>query len=77
MKALFIYSGGQGLTYRKREIARTKFKLGSVLCEKGDFEPGEASIIEAKELRKEILCDMWEPSDSEGEFDQLVSFWAR
>lgn len=76
-KALTIYSGGKGHYQRKREIARTTFKLGLVYWEKADKKVASTLIDKAQQLRKEILGTAWVPAETEDGFDELVSIWAR
>lgn len=62
----------------KNEIARTKYKLGCALQDKGDLEKGSELVREAESLRKEIVSpEDWEPAAGEEDFDDIVQFWTR
>lgn len=76
-KALTIYSSGQGTPFRKGEIARTTFKLGTVYLLQGNVDLGQAQIDEAQRLRKEIMGEEWFDANTEDAFDKLVSIWSR
>jgi hypothetical protein len=76
-KALQIYTGGQGKFHRKREIARTRFKLGLVYFQNHEDEEGERQLEKARKLREEILGSAFFESEEENDYDELVSTWAR
>lgn len=62
----------------KNEIARTKFKMGTVYQDLGELVIGRKLIDEAQRLRKDLIPpEKWRKAENEGDFDNLVQFWTR
>lgn len=73
-QALNIYNHDS--LYRN-EIARTTYKLGTVLQNSGDMEKGKIEIEKAEKLRREIVPHATDQCVDEESFDNLVMFWTR
>ncbi len=63
-------------TWYRNERARTKYKLGCVLQDRGSLDEGSRLINEAEEIRREVVGSNMPPGE-ERDFDRLVMFWSR
>jgi len=75
-QALDIFSSRP---YYKNELARTTYKHGQMLHDKGDLPAAEAEFAKAFRLRKSLRPkDIRGRADlSERDYDDLVIFWSR
>jgi hypothetical protein len=62
----------------KNDVARTTYRLGSVVQDMGDLAKGRSLIHDAELLRKTLVPpEDWDPEPSEDCYNNLIMFWSR
>jgi hypothetical protein len=80
LQSITIYENcTSSFAYFQAEIARSNFKLGSLLALLGDTVAASQAIERAAEERRKVVPEDLRPADKlvEGDFEALLVYWSR